>query len=101
MVTLASRCSSLCKDKNFWSVCYRHLHVVEILIFGFGSVNIREINKKCLASVILKLPYKFKFFFHVSHGILHWLTSIYYSHRKPCKVKVNTAWLGRCRALPE
>jgi hypothetical protein len=71
MVTLASRCSNLCKDKNFWSACYRHLHVVEIFIFGFGTVNLREINKKCLASVILKLSCKFKFPFCLVHVIFH------------------------------
>lgn len=75
MATFVSRCSNLYEDKKFWSACYRHLHVVEIFIFGIGSVNIREINKKCLASVILKLFCKFKFSFCLLHVILRLLTS--------------------------
>lgn len=93
-MALASRCSNLCKG-NFWSACYRHLHVVEIFVFGIGSVNIREINKKGFASVILKLSCKFKFSLCYMLFCICSLQPIYYSHRKPCKVIVNTAWLGR------
>jgi hypothetical protein len=89
MVTLASRCSNLCKDKNFWSVYYRHLHVVEILIFSIGGGNIREINKKCH----FKIVFANLNFLSVCYVLfcICLLQPIYCAHRKHCKVKVNTA----------